>query len=371
MKNKKYILLADAFGYGPITTLINISKELKKKKIEQIFIGPKFCLKKIKKENLCDEYIEMNYNLEEIEKNINYFKDADKIIAVETTDILIYLIKKYKLKNIYLIDNLFWMWDFLEDELKELKKYYISNVISVDENIKRIAGDFTNIIKVGSLRNLSKFKKINENNLMISLGGAKSYMFDENISNNFYLKCIEIIQKNKNIKKFNNVYIACGESLVDYIKNNLKLNDNIIIKNYSHEEYLKKLYTCNYAILSPGLGNFNEIISTNINVLFLLPINYSQHLQRHKYKEFKLDFHFQENNNEKYIENYLEESIGVKQAIENLRKYDFNNFDKEIDKFLNSKVDEEKRYHFYENIDKDGLKEICEDLIGEIYEKNM
>ena len=48
MKNKEYILLADAFGYGPITTLINISKELKKKNVKQIFIGPKFCLEKIK-----------------------------------------------------------------------------------------------------------------------------------------------------------------------------------------------------------------------------------------------------------------------------------------------------------------------------------
>lgn len=364
MKNKKYILLADAFGYGPITTLINVSKELKKYNVKQVFIGPNFCLEKIKLENLCDEYIEMNYTEEEIDKNIDYFKDADKIIAVETTDILIYLIKKYKLKNIYLIDNLFWMWDFLEEELKELKKYYISNVISVDENIKRIASDFTNIKKVGSLRNLNKFKRINENNLMISLGGAKSYMFDAKISNNFYLKCIDIIQKNKNINKFNNIYIACGDELVEYIKNNLKLNDNIIIKNYSHEEYLNKLYSCNYAIMSPGLGNFNEIISTNINILFLLPINYSQHLQRLKYKEFKINFHFQENNNEKYIEKYLEESVGVKQSTHNLMKYDFKNFNSELDKFLESKVDEEERHCFYKNINKDGLKEICEDLIG-------
>ena len=68
MKNKKFVLLADAFGYGPITTLINVSKELKKRGVKQTFIGPKLCLDKIKKEDLCTEYIEINYEPLEIEE---------------------------------------------------------------------------------------------------------------------------------------------------------------------------------------------------------------------------------------------------------------------------------------------------------------
>ena len=193
MNNKTYVLLADAFGYGPITTLINVAKELKKQNIKLVFIGPLFCIEKIEKENICDEYIHCDYSCNSVDKNIYYFKSADKIIAVETTDILIYLINKYELKNLYLIDNLFWMWDFLESELKELKKYYISNVIPCDENIRRIANGFNNIEQVGSLRSIKRFKRIKDNNLMISLGGAKSYLIDSSITNDFYIKCIQII----------------------------------------------------------------------------------------------------------------------------------------------------------------------------------
>ncbi len=365
MNKETYILLADAFGYGPITTLINISYELKKREVKLIFVGPEFCLNKIKKEKCCDEYICMDYSEENIDKNINIFKSASKIIAVETTDILIYLINKYKFKNLYLIDNLFWMWDFLEDELKELKRYYISNVIPCKDNIKRIAEGFNNIKEVGSLRKINRFRKINSNNLMISLGGAKSYLMDPKISNDFYINTIKYIFNNKNINKFEKIYLTGGEEIISLIKENVTLNDDVIIGTFDNKDYLKKLYDSKYAILSPGLGNFNEVISTNINTMFLLPINYSQHLQRIKFKKIYPCFHYQENDKEFDIEEYLEESIGVKKTIDNLVKYDFNNFESELDMFFKSNVNEALRYDLYKKIDKNGIKEVVNDIFEE------
>lgn len=362
MNKKTYVLLADAFGYGPITTLIGIAKELKKQDVNLIFVGPKFCLEKIKKEHICKKHICMKYIDKEIEKNINYFLKADKIIAVETTDILIYLINHYNLKNIYLIDNLFWMWDFIEEELKKLKTYYISTVINCDENIKRTAKSFKNIKKVGALRDLSGFKKVEGNNLMISLGGVKSYMLDSKNIYRFYLKTVKLIINNKNISKFEKVYITGGKEIIKYLKDNIVLKKKIIIKSYSNKEYLKKLYQCRYAIMSPGLGNFNEIISSNINVMFLLPINYSQYLQRIKYKQICNDFHYQENRNENLIKEYLEESIGVNFVVNNLKKYDYKDLDKEISEYLNSNVNELERYELYKTIDKNGVQEVVNDL---------
>ena len=45
MENNNYVFLADAFGYGPITTLCQIVIELKKQlKGNYIFTGPKMCI---------------------------------------------------------------------------------------------------------------------------------------------------------------------------------------------------------------------------------------------------------------------------------------------------------------------------------------
>ncbi|MBQ7240097.1 MAG: hypothetical protein IJS56_01525 [Bacilli bacterium] len=363
MKKNSIILLAEDFGFGPVTTLIEIAKEIKRrdKDIELIFIGPKFCINKIKSEGLCDKYVDIRYMPEEIEKNIDLFKNANKILAVETTDILIYLINNYDLKNIYLVDNLFWMWDFLEEELKKLKRYYISDVISCDENIERIGQGFNNLYKVGMLRhNYNKDIKT-DNNLMISLGGAKSYMFNSDLIYKFYLNVINHILSNAKAKEFKTIYITGGSELIDYLKDNLIVLDNVILNTYNHDEYLDKLHSCRYAIMSPGLGNFNEIILSNINTMFLLPINYSQYIQRLKFKKYYDYFDYQINNKESAIEEYLEESIGVNKVIDNLKKYDFSSFDAEIESFfnkndVNKKIDKDK-------FDTNGICEIVDDLL--------
>ena len=364
MKKNKILILADAFGYGPINTAIHLVTKMNKNKYEFIFIGPKLCIEKANKENVFDKLIAYDYDIKKFNKYKKYFLTADKIISVETTDILIFLINKYQLSNLYLIDNIFWMWDFIEKELINLKRYYISNVISCDKNINRIAKNMSNIIKVGSLRKIEKFiDNSKKNNLLISLGGAESYMYDSSLINNFYLKTVNFILKNSYIKNFKKVYIAGGNFIINYLKQNIKFDNNIVIDSFDNNLYRKIIKKSSYAIISPGLGNFNEIISTNIKVLFLLPINYSQYLQRLKFKKFNLDFFFQENNKCKKIKYYLEESLGIKLVLENLKKYDYKNFNKEIKKFFEYKEDNfDLRKKFYKNINKNGINEIIKDF---------
>lgn len=365
MENNNYVFLADAFGYGPITTLCQIVIELKKQlKGNYIFTGPKMCISQAKKYNIFHEFIEMNYTNNEIDQNKEVFLSANKIIAVETTDILIYLINHYKIKNIYLIDNLFWMWDYLEPELKEIQKYYISNVIDCSSNIKRIAKDFNNLVTVGALRQMHNFKKITKNDLIISLGGAESYMFAENDIDNYYLNTVKEILETKYINKFSKIYIAGGESIIRYLKKNI-VNEKVEIKTYNNSEYLNILYNCSHAIMSPGLGNFNEVISTDIKCLFLLPINYSQYLQRNIYKSLNIGFHFQENNKEKYIVKYLNEEEGVQKVIDNLKCYDFYTFKDELASYFEDITNTMKREKFYNSIDKYGIKEVCSDILKE------
>ena len=92
------------------------------------------------------------------------------------------------------------------------------------------------------------------------------------------------------------------------------------MESMDNKKYIEKLKKCSHAIISPGLGNFNEISSTNIKVFFLLPINYSQYLQSNHYKNLDLGFYFQDFNNEFIIKSYLEESQGVKEVVDQVEK---------------------------------------------------
>ena len=253
------------------------------------------------------------------------------------------------------------MWDFLEDELRNIKKYYISNIIDVSENIERIASDYTNLKIVGSLRKMSTFRQCGNNkNLIISLGGAESYLIDQNIIQEFYYKTINKILANKNIKNFNNIYITGGKGIIEYLNGKIK-SENIIIDSYDNDTYLKILRSCSHAIMAPGLGNFNEIISTDIIVMFLLPINYSQYLQRLAYKDYDASLYFQENSKEVMIERFLSEEVGVNKVITNIKKYNYDF--KELDAFLKDNDHRSnKRRRLYDSIPKNGIDEVCEDI---------
>ena len=363
MKKNSFVFLTENFGYGPITTLCLIAEYLRNKvSNEFVFMGPKECAEKAKNTGLFDKIIEMNYSQSNIVKNKDIFTKAEKIIAVETTDILIFLINNYKLDNIYLVDNLFWMWDFLEPELKKLKKYYISNVLDCSYNKKRIAKDFNNIIEVGALRKYGNFKHISGNNLLITLGGVESYMIDDNIINTVYLDSIKTILKNKHISKFEHIYIAGGKNIINFLKKKIK-DDRVIINTFDYYDYLDILYNSSYVIMSPGLGNFNEIISTDINCMLLLPINYSQYMQKKKFMNMKVGFHSQNNVNEKIIDEFLAEEEGVNQVIKNLHRYDINNFNKELNEFFVGNTDFDNRKKVFNSIDRNGIEEVCEDLL--------
>lgn len=360
--NNNIVFLADAFGYGPITTLCLIAEQIKKNVNNKlVFVGPKMCVEYATKLQIFDEFIDGEYTEENIEKNISIFKNAYKIIAVETTDILIYLINKYQLHNLYLVDNLFWMWDTLEPELKKLKKYYISNVINCKKNKERIAQDFDNIVEVGGLRQYDKFRCVKSNNLLISLGGVESYMINDSIVFDYYLNSIKIILNNKMIKKFDKIIIAGGTDIINYLKKNIS-KKNVQLSTFDNKEYLDVLYNSSYVIASPGLGNFNEIVSTDIKCLFLLPINYSQYLQKKFFLSLNIGFFSQNNINETKIEEYLCEEEGVKKVIYNLHQYQFDNFDKELTNFFVNKNNDNNRKKYYINLDKNGIEDICNDI---------
>ena len=63
------------------------------------------------------------------------------------------------------------------------------------------------------------------------------------------------------------------------------------------------------------------------------------------------------------IKYYLEESFGIKLVLDNLKKYDYKNFNKEIKNFFEYKEDNfDLRKKFYKNINKNGINEIIKDF---------
>lgn len=345
----KILVSAESFGYGPITTGLNVVKELKKfPNISLDFIGSGIALEQAKLSNCFENYYLCDTNefkdLKKYEKN---FKNYDVYLSSENINGAIFALQN-DLKNTYYIDNLMWMWDKIPEELCNVKKYFISEIIPCKSNFERIGNQIKNPIFVGPIRNISTKKCKSINQLIINIGGAESFLLNHSLIIKFYNKLINDILSYNLINKFSSIVICGGSGVINNITIN---NESKKIKKctLSHEQYLKEMEKSTHCILASGLGNFIETIGRSKNIMYLPAINYSQLQQIEYYKEqnfgFKIlnwtDFSFY-----KKIPKYLDEESGVNMVVSNIKKYLDDDYMKIVNNMINEFINENQENFF-------------------------
>ena len=312
-------------------------------------------------------------NNKELEKNLNKFKEYDAILSSDTLNGTIFMVNN-SIDNIYYLDNLVWMWDKIPNEFTNLKKYFISETIPCRENFNRIGKNIKNPVFVGPIReiDISNNEIIDEEQLIINIGGAESFLLDKSLINKFYNKVINNILESKGIEKFKKIIICGGSCVISKLNINRK-DLNIIVKTLPYDEYIKEMKKTKYCIMASGLGNFIETIGKNKNIMYLPAINYSQLLQIEYYKQQDFGFNILNWDDFKFyepIEKYLDEETGVKKVVSNIEKFlndDYSFLIKQkTNQFLCSKQDDyyEKRKDYILKFNSNASKIISEYILN-------
>lgn len=371
----RILVSAESFGYGPITTGLNIVKEIKKSSnINLDFIGSGIALEQAEMSGLFDKiYICDTYNFKDLEKNIEIFKAYEVLLSSENVNGAIFALKN-GIEKTYYIDNLMWMWDKIPAGLNNVKKYFISEIISSKENFNRIGKNVVNPIFVGPIRKIEKKKCLTKNQLLINIGGAESFLLDHQLIINFYNKIINDILSDNIINRFQSILICGGSGVLKNIVLE-KANEKVKICTLSHDEYLKEMEESEYCILSSGLGNFIESVGKNKNILFLPPINYSQLLQLDYYSKECFGFDIINWSNFEFykeISKFLDEETGVNMVVSNIKCYlekDYRNvIQKRVNNFLkgNQNMFFEKRCNYINQFDKNSSEYIAKLIINDL-----
>ena len=129
---KRILVSAEMFGYGPVTTLLNVMKEFPKDPNLQFdFIGNGVALEQAKMSNFFKKhYVCNNYDINSLNRFKNIFPLYDALISSENPVCAIFGMES-NIKKVYYIDNLVWMWDaimllgFLFQKLCHVKKILI------------------------------------------------------------------------------------------------------------------------------------------------------------------------------------------------------------------------------------------------------
>lgn len=269
------------FGYGPVSKLSAILKQLLKNDSNQItFIGSgqslNFIKRTIKSKNL--KFLEID--IQSLEKNDFEIlvKNYDLILSVlgfELHDLVIED-KDRKYKYVF-IDSLNWMWT---ENLKSIEKsdfYFVQKYGSRSASIDLpINGRLINEIFDGEL--ITNDREIVENRIIFNFAGIILPSGEVDFGEKYIKAYLEIIRDN-NFGKQYDIIVAVNEEQYKLLSehDNEKYN-NIKFCVLSHTEFLKYASTSQYVFSTPGLTFRIESIALGINVFYLLPTNYSQAL---------------------------------------------------------------------------------------------
>ena len=173
----KILVSAESFGYGPITTGLNIVKELKKyNDVKLDFIGSGIAMEQAKMSGYFENYYLCDtYDFMSLKKSKSIFEKYHIFLSSENVNGAIFALKN-GIKNTYYVDNLMWMWDKIPDGLLTVKKYFISEIIPSKENFNKIGKKILNPIFVGPVRKIEVKKYSTKNQIIINLGGAESFL---------------------------------------------------------------------------------------------------------------------------------------------------------------------------------------------------
>ena len=371
----RILVSAESFGYGPVTTGLNVVKELRKyPDVTLDFIGSGIALEQAKLSGyFLNFYVCDTYDLDSLRKYKDILSSYDAYLSAENLNGAIFALEN-GLYNTYYLDNLMWMWDKIPTELNNVKKYFISEIIPCHQNFARIGKAIKNPVFVGPIRQVETKKCPSQNQLMINIGGAESFLLDHHLIVNFYDKLINDILEVPELERFSTIILCGGSRVIKGIK--LKGGNPKVKKcTLSHDEYLKEMEKSSYCIMASGLGNFIEAVGKNKNIMFLPPINYSQLQQLEYYEENKFgfdiinwsDFDFYED-----IPKYLDEETGVALVTLNIEKYMQQDYKALIQNLVRKFVDSDQesfynvRNKYVERFDKDASSKIAKI----IYEEN-
>lgn len=276
MNVEYYLFLAEAFGFGPVSSSITVARQIKahsNKKV--IFIG---CGTSYQLARLSNVFDEVHFNKELSSSYLTTFNNEVTIenclVIANTYPDGIIAAKEALFKCVF-IDTLFWMWKNLPIILNDVERYYIEDFLCVDLQPTRF-GKSNKFKVVPALINLDiDSHRINHPFLLVSLGGIDSNLYDFPV---FYEKLIEYISCEDKFKGYFVMVCGGGEK---FRRNHFKKFEHtrLTITCLGPEEYISYLKSADMVISSAGLHGFYENYFLNKNVLFLPPQSYSQYLQ--------------------------------------------------------------------------------------------
>ena len=271
------------FCYGPTSIAIAIAHKIRELSNNSLYaIAGSPSIELIQHEG---ELFESIISLEELDNHYasKVLEDSDLIVSICDFDFVHLVKKKYPDKKVAIVDPLFWMWDSMPDAVNFCDFYFALDFPGVKERALQLSYNKVQVVpQVARFQFTHKGNNLSkELNVIVNFGGMLSPF-----GANFDLAeamCIEILNAAYNCSFTAKIKIRTSQSAAIELRKRLPSNKVVSIGSSTQSFFQRELLDCNFLMTVPGMSIIYESFLGSVPTYFLLPLNYSQHLQIKKY----------------------------------------------------------------------------------------
>jgi hypothetical protein len=304
MESQSIIFQGAAFGYGPASIAIAIAEEVRHQfpsfTGRLIALGGGTSYELFSSSGVFDKCHRLESYAEAscpsfLKKEI---RDANVVISVIDPDFA-NLVWRLGHKPVF-IDPLLWMWKSEPISVSSCKRYYAMNFPGVAEKLSAIKARSNSsvlpIVVDPVLDNLTLARVGStpmKNTLLLNFGGMQ-YPMGSNIELVLTMSRI-IIDLVLNYNLYDAVLICGGGNAIKELERHFQgMDRRIRVRSVPQTpcEFLSELASCRTLITVPGLSIAFEALYLQKVTLFILPLNYTQHLQGLTYKKVLKNAYF-------------------------------------------------------------------------------
>jgi len=186
-------------------------------------------------------------------------------------------------KPLVFIDPLFWMWESLPAIIDKCTLYLVLQFPGVDEVVKNAAREnLTAIPQIAEGKTRQRSHQTTSERILFNLGGMESPC-----GSNLALAkimCEELLAVAQEIDDITSVDIRTSEYLAKELQRQLHVGPKVTVASASLDIFKREIADCDLLLTVPGMSIVYESMLAEAPTVFLLPLNYSQHLQVQKYR---------------------------------------------------------------------------------------
>jgi len=268
------------FCYGPTAIAIAIARELSHSPdCNVIALGKAPSLELLNAES---ELFSTVFDMTIDDDVSTALSSADLIISVCDFDFADKCKITHKDTALVFIDPLLWMWDKLPSIISKCNLYLALDFPGVSEIISKICSE--SVITVPQVAEFTAERNDNDiqsGKVIVNLGGMQSPL-GANIAL-AQAMCEEIIRFARDTNDLT-VDIRTSRYMAKKLQRALPTISNVNISSCTPQVFHSELAKCDYLLTVPGMSIVYESIIAQIPTAFILPLNYSQHLQIKKYR---------------------------------------------------------------------------------------